>query len=687
MNTENQKCVGVVFSNRAIQDIKTETYDKDPVETGGLLLGYVLESGHWVVVEIIPPGDNSTHRYAYLEYDESLAQRVVNQIADKYEQKLELLGLWHRHPGSMDFFSGTDDGTNITFAELNPSYGAISGLVNIDPKFRMTMYHVDSPLNYTKVETFVGDDIIPAELLKLKEGVTFEDIDAIKKPKTRSEQQPAPQQTRQTPQQTTSSREESRRTTPNREHHEKPQVIIQSPDTVTGIFKKFVLEHTKAFCGLVAVFFIVIGIVFLLTSENAEYKKHIQPLYVEYQEFLENTESPEINDLSMYIDKFNALKLKLKDQANKDKIEEIVKEITGKKTEIEKSAEADKITKLYTKYQDEKSLTSKMLEDYIRRFNILKLNLTYEENKTKIDDIIEKEIQVKHNEVKKEEQRQANIQAAKEANAKTAEETQKEYDRKIKPWYENKYMKELNNNTIKLETVQQCLSQLTPLNVSGKLKYSNNIKALSSIIEILNAKKREFEEQAREQKREQEELQRKIQIEHRDFVADKFTECDRAMTTGELELCINTLQNIELQHQENKTKVTNKINEMKSKKKQAEKKEADENLLNEELNKNAIAYFNKNFKDRKKDDDKKYLEVLNELVAKLNNMKPIQDLIKKNDPEKLKPTLQTVTTDTACDKHCDAYKTYKITADEKDEVRKKFEETCQGKCGIQESKK
>ena len=294
MNTENQKCKGVVFSNRAYQAIKAETYDKDPVETGGILFGHILPTGAWVVVEVIPPGDNSTHQYAYFEYDEHFVNRVASQIADKYEMKITQLGLWHRHPGSMDFFSGTDDGTNRTFAELNPSYGAISGLVNIDPEFRMTMYHVDSPLNYTKVETFVGDDIIPAELLKLKEGVTFEDIDAIKKPKIRSEQSPAApqQQTSQQTRQTTPNREEPRRTTPSRENHEKPQVVIQRPETGTDVFKKLILEHTTAFCFLVASVVVVLAGVFIFSnSQKTQVKQQEIAAKAEAERLAQETEA------------------------------------------------------------------------------------------------------------------------------------------------------------------------------------------------------------------------------------------------------------------------------------------------------------------------------------------------------------------------------------------------------------
>jgi hypothetical protein len=145
----------------------TETFKKDPLETGGILLGHILDNGIWIVMEVLPPGWRSTFQYAYFEYDEQFVNYVAQNESKKYEQELQLLGLWHRHPGSMDTFSGTDDGTNRTFAELSPQ-GAISGLVNIDPRFRLTMYHCSNPLRYTKIEVEVGNDLIPKEYFKWK---------------------------------------------------------------------------------------------------------------------------------------------------------------------------------------------------------------------------------------------------------------------------------------------------------------------------------------------------------------------------------------------------------------------------------------------------------------------------------------------------------------------------------------
>lgn len=170
----SDNCQLVVFSNKAYNAIIRESFDKDPVETGGILLGHVLSNGVWIVMEVLPPGINSIFQYAYFEYDEAFVNYLAQSVANQYKQPLDLLGLWHRHPGSMDVFSTTDDGTNTTFARQNPA-GVISGLVNIDPNFRITMYHLDRPMgriigrpNYSVVDVEVGDDIIPDEYFELR---------------------------------------------------------------------------------------------------------------------------------------------------------------------------------------------------------------------------------------------------------------------------------------------------------------------------------------------------------------------------------------------------------------------------------------------------------------------------------------------------------------------------------------
>ncbi len=151
----------VYFSARAWTAILSETLAEIRTETGGILLGY-REGNDWLVVESIDPGPGSVLQTAFFEYNEKYVTHLANRIAKLYERPLEILGLWHRHPGSFDRFSNTDDGTNATFAQMS-RFGAISGLVNIDPEPRFTLYHASSPLAYTRVRfSVVTDDELRA---------------------------------------------------------------------------------------------------------------------------------------------------------------------------------------------------------------------------------------------------------------------------------------------------------------------------------------------------------------------------------------------------------------------------------------------------------------------------------------------------------------------------------------------
>ncbi len=156
----------VIFSNRAFSAVLAETTEKITTETGGLFLGTVQEDT-WYIIEAIDPGPKSIFEVAYFEYDQQYTQHLINKIANLYKRKLDLIGLWHRHPGSFDHFSSTDDGTNTKYASMRKE-GAISGLVNIDPQFRFTMYHVGQPCRYQKISYEVGDSLIPEELLSYK---------------------------------------------------------------------------------------------------------------------------------------------------------------------------------------------------------------------------------------------------------------------------------------------------------------------------------------------------------------------------------------------------------------------------------------------------------------------------------------------------------------------------------------
>lgn len=163
----------VVFSRRAMTALLVETKEKITTETGGVFLGE-FRDGNCYVVESVDPGPKSIFTPTYFEYDVDYINHLINKLSRIYQRQLDLVGLWHRHPGSLDHFSSTDDGTNSKYAQLSPD-GAISALVNIDPKFRLTVYHVTYPLSYEQVEYSVGDNLIPKDILELQDITVLKD--------------------------------------------------------------------------------------------------------------------------------------------------------------------------------------------------------------------------------------------------------------------------------------------------------------------------------------------------------------------------------------------------------------------------------------------------------------------------------------------------------------------------------
>jgi len=148
----------IIFSKKAYLSLVLEVRGKISTETGGVLLGGI-SSDCFHVVETLDPGPKSIFQVAYFEYDTEYVNHLATKVSRQYINSLKTIGLWHRHPGSFDVFSGTDDSTNAQFAKLNQE-GAVSLLVNIDPNFRLTCYHVTYPMKYERIPYEINDTIL-----------------------------------------------------------------------------------------------------------------------------------------------------------------------------------------------------------------------------------------------------------------------------------------------------------------------------------------------------------------------------------------------------------------------------------------------------------------------------------------------------------------------------------------------
>ncbi len=155
----------IYLSDRSYTDILNETSQHLDTETGGVLIGECRQN-KWFVVESIDPGPKAVLQHSYFEYDQAYVNHLSNKVRRRYAAPLRLLGLWHRHPGSFDRFSGTDDGTHRRYIQQCNGV-IISGLVNIDPTFRFTFYFVDGePPHHQRTDYAVGDQHFPPDLLR-----------------------------------------------------------------------------------------------------------------------------------------------------------------------------------------------------------------------------------------------------------------------------------------------------------------------------------------------------------------------------------------------------------------------------------------------------------------------------------------------------------------------------------------
>ena len=157
--------VEIYFTTKAYVQLLTEIADYPYVETGGVLVGQ-RRGNTFYIFETVDPGFKADRQRAefsrHYEYTEHLAYKVANQ----YEGETTVVGYYHRHPGSYDHFSGGDDVSNLEFAQT--FNGVISGLVNIDPDFRLAFYYISPDGRQSRSIPYKVDDRAFDGILRLK---------------------------------------------------------------------------------------------------------------------------------------------------------------------------------------------------------------------------------------------------------------------------------------------------------------------------------------------------------------------------------------------------------------------------------------------------------------------------------------------------------------------------------------
>ncbi len=152
-----KKCKRIIISDRAYISILAEALSRDPLETGGILLGH-YEKDTWYVVEATDPGLSTIHNTVHHEMDDKYHNHIYPVISRLYDKDLSLVGLWHRHPGTYNSFSSDDNKTNTAYSEAIGN-GTLSFLLNFVPNAQLTCYYFDHTGTgaYYKPEVKIGD--------------------------------------------------------------------------------------------------------------------------------------------------------------------------------------------------------------------------------------------------------------------------------------------------------------------------------------------------------------------------------------------------------------------------------------------------------------------------------------------------------------------------------------------------
>lgn len=98
-------------SDAALQDLAAEANRAYPLETGGVIVGYVAENGDPVVFGAVGPGPAAVHRHQRFTPDHEWQCQQLDHIFEKSSETLVYVGDWHTHPDGSSRMSWLDHRT------------------------------------------------------------------------------------------------------------------------------------------------------------------------------------------------------------------------------------------------------------------------------------------------------------------------------------------------------------------------------------------------------------------------------------------------------------------------------------------------------------------------------------------------------------------------------------------------
>ncbi len=107
----------VYISRDTLRFICQEVTVSRNIETGGILLGVILQTGDNLITHAIGPGPNAIKRSNEFRKDFKYSVKMLNHMYKKYS--VDFLGDWHKHPSNGVRYSAKDYASMVRITRIN----------------------------------------------------------------------------------------------------------------------------------------------------------------------------------------------------------------------------------------------------------------------------------------------------------------------------------------------------------------------------------------------------------------------------------------------------------------------------------------------------------------------------------------------------------------------------------------
>jgi len=165
--------MAIYISKDALRFINNEVQISQNIETGGILLGVVLQTEDILITHAIGPGPKAIKKHSEFKKDYDYSVKMLNLLYKKYS--VDFLGDWHKHPNNCIGYSAKDYASMVRISKINtrPCFFIIVGndFLSMENEY-INVFSVNTKNNSINKHSFYVVD--EPEKLALEKGIQLQ---------------------------------------------------------------------------------------------------------------------------------------------------------------------------------------------------------------------------------------------------------------------------------------------------------------------------------------------------------------------------------------------------------------------------------------------------------------------------------------------------------------------------------